>query len=121
MHLLQNQDFEEQLLTVLMKETQTLQRSVYKNELTDSMNTVDFLMKRDNIMPRLNQRVLATSSNPVISLIGDKLEPAAALDTETFSGLDKRSQAATLADRARYLVGKESSKMSKSYLGPCSA
>ena len=110
---LTGEDFEEQLLTVLMKETQTLQRSVYKNELTDSMNTVDFLMKRDNIMPRLNQRVLATGSNPVISLIGDKLEPAAALDTETFSGLDKRSQAATLADRARYLVGKESSKMSR--------
>ena len=34
----------------LMKETQTLQGAVYKSELTDSMDTVDYLMKRENIM-----------------------------------------------------------------------
>ena len=32
---LTEEDFEEQLLTILMKETQTIQRAVYKNQLTD--------------------------------------------------------------------------------------
>merc|ERR1719348_340498 len=90
---LTGEDFEEQLLTALMKETQALQRSVYKNELSDSMDTVDFLMKRENIMPRLNQRVLSTSSNPIIQLLGEKVET---VNSETFQNLDKKSQAATI-------------------------
>ena len=32
---LTEEDFEEQLLTLLMKETQAIQRAVYKNQLTD--------------------------------------------------------------------------------------
>ena len=107
---LTGEDFEEQLLTVLMKETQALQRSVYKNELSDSMNTVDFLMKRDNIMPRLNQRVLSTADNPVINLNGNGQE---SLDSKTFLSLDKKSQAASMRKQTNYLVGKESGKMSR--------
>ena len=34
---LNTDDFEEQLLTSIMSETQVLQRAVYKNQLTDSM------------------------------------------------------------------------------------
>ena len=33
---LTEEDFEEQLLNILMKETQIIQRAVYKNQLTDS-------------------------------------------------------------------------------------
>ena len=74
------------------------------------MDTVDFLMKRENIMPRLNQRVLSTSSNPIIQLLGEKVET---VNSETFQNLDKKSQAATISEHIKYLVGKESSKMSK--------
>ena len=104
------EDFEESLLTALMKETQALQRSVYKNELTDSMDTVDFLMKRENIMPRLNQRILSTATNPIISLTG---KPANSLELKSFEKLDKADQTATLLKEMKYLVGKESSKVSK--------
>ena len=49
---LNSEDFEEQVLTTIMAETQTLQRAVYRNSLTDSMDILDFLMSRPNIMPR---------------------------------------------------------------------
>ena len=73
------------------------------------MYTVDFLMKRDNIMPRLNQQVLSTADNPVINLIGQS-QP---LDSATFTSLNKKSQAASFSKQACYLVGKEAVKMSK--------
>merc|ERR1719244_919889 len=91
---LTSEDFEEQLLTNIMKETQVLQRAVYKGQLTDSMDTVDYLMQRENIMPRLNQRILSSSNSPVISFAGDQ---QAWLSIDDFSGLNKASMGATLA------------------------
>jgi len=107
---LTSEDFEEQLLTTIMKETQVLQRAVYKNQLTDSMDILDYLMQRENIMPRLNHRILSSSTSPVIALAGHQ---EAGLSLDTFSGLDKRSMGATMANHLPYLVGKESSKISK--------
>ena len=83
---------------------------MYKNELTDSMDTVDYLMKRENIMPRLNQRILSTATNPVITLTG---EAAPSLDLQTFTKLGKTGRAASMVKQLKYLVGKEGSKMSK--------
>ena len=74
------------------------------------MDTVDFLMKRENIMPRLNQRILSTASNPVIPLTGTA---APSLDLQAFSKMDKAGQAATMLKQLKYVVGKEGSKMSK--------
>merc|ERR1719187_1379585 len=107
---LTSEDFEEQLLTTIMKETQVLQRAVYKNQLTDSMDILDYLMQRENIMPRLNHRILSSSTSPVIALAGHQ---EAGLSLDSFSGLDKRSMGATMAMHLPYLVGKESSKISK--------
>jgi len=107
---LTSEDFEEQLLTTIMKETQVLQRAVYKNQLTDTMDMLDYLMQRENIMPRLNQRILSSTNTPTIALAGDQ---QAGLSLDTFSKLDKRSMASTLAKHLPYLVGKESSKVSK--------
>jgi len=107
---LTSEDFEEQLLTTIMKETQVLQRAVYKNQLSDSMDTLDYLMQRENIMPRLNQRILSSTSTPAISLAGDQ---QASLSLESFENLDKRSMASTLVRHMPYMVGKENSKISK--------
>jgi len=106
---LNTEDFEEQLLTNIMTETQVLQRAVYKNALTDSVDMLDYLMSRDNIMPRLNQRILTNNAAPMISLMGSQ---ESGLSLESFSKLDKRSQAATLAKHMPYIVGKESAKAS---------
>lgn len=51
--------FEESVLTKIMQLTQEIQMSVYRGFLTDSMNLMDWLMNKDNIMPRLNPLVLS--------------------------------------------------------------
>ena len=53
-------EIEEAALTFIMKETQNLQRAVYNGHLTDSKDVLDYLMERDQIMPRLNDRVLSS-------------------------------------------------------------
>jgi len=46
------EDFEEAVLVELVTQTQTLQKAVYKRELTDTDNVVDWLMTQPNVMPR---------------------------------------------------------------------
>lgn len=46
------EEFEEAVLVELVSQTQTLQKAVYKRELTDGDNIVDWLMKQPNVMPR---------------------------------------------------------------------
>ena len=58
----------------------------------------------------MNQRILSSSNSPVISFAGSQ---QAGLSIDDFSGLNKASMGATLAKHMPYLVGKESSKVSK--------
>ncbi|XP_001944699.1 UDP-glucose:glycoprotein glucosyltransferase [Acyrthosiphon pisum] len=67
------EDFEEAVLVELVTQTQTLQKAVYKRELTDTDNVVDWLMTQPNVMPRLNSRVLNTDSSKNLQL-SDKHE-----------------------------------------------
>lgn len=46
------EDFEEAVLVELVTQTQTLQKAVYKRELTDADNVIDWLMTQPNVMPR---------------------------------------------------------------------
>lgn len=45
-------EFEEVVLMEVMKMTQSLQRAVYKGELDDKHDVIDWLMAMPNIMPR---------------------------------------------------------------------
>lgn len=45
-------EFEEVVLMEVMKMTQSLQRAVYKGELDDKHDVIDWLMALPNIMPR---------------------------------------------------------------------
>jgi UDP-glucose:glycoprotein glucosyltransferase len=50
--------FEESVITKIMQLTQEIQMAVYRGQLHDTSNLLDWLMTKDNIMPRLNPRVL---------------------------------------------------------------
>ena len=106
---LTSEDFEEQLLTSIMKETQVLQRAVYKNQLTDSQDMLDWLMQRENIMPRLNQRILTSAAAPQLALQAAG-ETGESLQLDTFSKLDSAGMAAALVRHTPYLLGKQAAK-----------
>lgn len=46
------EEFEEAVLVELVTQTQTLQKAVYKRDLTDADDVVGWLMTRPNVMPR---------------------------------------------------------------------
>lgn len=50
--VLNNEDFEENILTEIMQQTPNIQKSVYKGELSDADNVIDYLMGLPHIMPR---------------------------------------------------------------------
>ncbi|XP_026484912.2 UDP-glucose:glycoprotein glucosyltransferase [Vanessa tameamea] len=61
---------EEALVTALSRHTGRLQRSVFRGELADTDDAVDYLMKQPHIMPRLNRRVLSSDPSQYLDLSG---------------------------------------------------
>ena len=50
--MLSADSFEEAVLTEIMAQTPSIQRAVYKGELTDRDDVLDYLMSLPNVMPR---------------------------------------------------------------------
>uniref|UniRef100_A0A1B6BXN7 UDP-glucose:glycoprotein glucosyltransferase n=1 Tax=Clastoptera arizonana TaxID=38151 RepID=A0A1B6BXN7_9HEMI len=69
---LNNDEFEEAVLTEIMKQTPSLQKAVYKGELSDGDNVVDYIMNQPNVMPRLNERILNTDKSRYLDLSGSE-------------------------------------------------
>ncbi|GBP59650.1 UDP-glucose:glycoprotein glucosyltransferase [Eumeta japonica] len=61
---------EEALVGALSRHTGRLQRAVFRGELSDPDDAVEYLMKQSHIMPRLNRRVLASESSQYLDLSG---------------------------------------------------
>jgi len=55
--------FEDAVLNEIMKQTPQIQKSVYKGELTDSMDVLDYLMNQKQVIPRLNRKVLSNDES----------------------------------------------------------
>ncbi|XP_018026730.1 UDP-glucose:glycoprotein glucosyltransferase 1 isoform X2 [Hyalella azteca] len=60
---LSGDEFEEVMLMEVMRNTQVIQRAVYRGELNDRQDVTDWLMAAPNIMPRLNERILNSKSS----------------------------------------------------------
>lgn len=51
--------FEEAVVMEVLKQTQIIQQAVYKGEINDDKDVLEWWMERDNVLPRLNSRILA--------------------------------------------------------------
>jgi UDP-glucose:glycoprotein glucosyltransferase len=49
---LNRDDFEELILTEIMQQTPNLQKAIYRGELSDGENVIDFLMQQPHVMLR---------------------------------------------------------------------
>ncbi|CAG9575933.1 unnamed protein product [Danaus chrysippus] len=61
---------EEALVTALSRHTARLQRAVFRGNLADSDDAVEYLMKQPHIVSRLNRRVLASEPSQYLDLSG---------------------------------------------------
>lgn len=68
---LHSDSFEEAVLSTIMTQTPQIQKAVYKGEVTDGDDIVEYLMNLPNVMPRLNERVLKMDKDMWLNLIGN--------------------------------------------------
>ncbi|XP_047366597.1 UDP-glucose:glycoprotein glucosyltransferase isoform X4 [Vespa velutina] len=62
--------FEETVLATIVSQTPALQKAVYRGEVTEGDDVVDFIMNQPNVMPRLNERILKIDKHAWLNLIG---------------------------------------------------
>ncbi|XP_055694605.1 UDP-glucose:glycoprotein glucosyltransferase [Lutzomyia longipalpis] len=99
-------DFEELVLTEIMSQTPTLQKAVYKGELSDSDDVVDYLMGLPHVMPRLNAKILTTEDVQYLDVSG---KPHKDLENiKAMAQLSNSDMTATLLDNVKYFSPKNS-------------
>ncbi|XP_058455757.1 UDP-glucose:glycoprotein glucosyltransferase [Malaya genurostris] len=101
---LNSDDFEETILTEIMQQTPSIQKAVYKGDLNDGEPVIDFLMKQQHVMPRLNQRILSADDPIFLDVSGSPY-----LNIEDVSALAQLSNSdltATLMGNLNYFGGK---------------
>ena len=54
----------------IMRNTNDLQRAVYRGQIVDEDDVLDYLMKQSNIMPRLNDRILNQDTVKYVDIAG---------------------------------------------------
>ncbi|XP_029039597.1 UDP-glucose:glycoprotein glucosyltransferase [Osmia bicornis bicornis] len=62
--------FEEAVLSTIMSQTPSLQKAVYRGEISEADDVVDYIMNQPNVMPRLNERILKPEKHTWLNLIG---------------------------------------------------
>ncbi|XP_013371662.1 PREDICTED: UDP-glucose:glycoprotein glucosyltransferase 2 isoform X2 [Chinchilla lanigera] len=88
-----------------MKDTSVyLKRDVFMGTLNDHMNAIDFLMDRNNVVPRINSLILHTK-HQYLNLISSSVT-ADIGDFSTFSFLESQDKSAMIAENMHYLSHK---------------
>lgn len=100
---LNGDEFEEAVLSEVLHQTVVVQKAVYKNELTNVDNVLDFLMQRDNVVQRLNDRILNGSWN-LIDVTGN---PVINVSPEKFEKLPSSDKTASIIASLHYLTDKD--------------
>ncbi|GBP03861.1 UDP-glucose:glycoprotein glucosyltransferase [Eumeta japonica] len=105
--LASDSDFEEAIFAEIIQQTTALQKAVYKGDLTDSNDLLDYLMNQTHVMPRLNQQILGNNENAkFIDLSG---EPHKDINNvQALAKLSNRDMTATLLYNIKYFEGKNS-------------
>ncbi|KAE8746395.1 hypothetical protein FOCC_FOCC006890 [Frankliniella occidentalis] len=103
-------EFEEAVLSEIMSQTPIYQKAVYKGELRDSDNVIDFIMERPNIMPRLNERILNSENNRQIDLMRTVTSVEESISPPVFSLLGSSDQSALMVSTMRYFSPRKQSK-----------
>ncbi|XP_043469354.1 UDP-glucose:glycoprotein glucosyltransferase [Leptopilina heterotoma] len=94
---LHSDSFEDAVLSTVMTQTPSIQKAVYKREVTDRDDIVEYLMNLPNVMPRLNERVLKMDKDMWMQLNGNVPK-----DKE-FTKWSKEDSSAWVMENSRYL------------------
>lgn len=103
---LTNDDFEEAVLQEIVQQTPVMQKAVYKGELSDNDNILDFLMDQSHVMPRLHPMILNSQESVYIDLSGKEFTDLA--NVKVLASLSNSDMSATLIHNLKYLHSRNS-------------
>ncbi|XP_067647958.1 UDP-glucose:glycoprotein glucosyltransferase [Eurosta solidaginis] len=106
--LTSDSEFEEAIFSEIIQQTSTLQKAVYKGDLTDSDSVIDYLMNQDHVMPRLNQRILNNDGSKFLDFTGNEYKDLN--NVIDLVQLSNRDMTATLLANIKYFCGKHSTE-----------
>ncbi|XP_017891944.1 UDP-glucose:glycoprotein glucosyltransferase isoform X2 [Ceratina calcarata] len=90
--------FEEAVLSTIMSQTPALQKAVYRGEITEGDDVLDYIMSQPNVMPRLNERILKPERHAWLNLIGTVPK-----DEEDYTRWNPQDLSTWLMNRMRYI------------------
>nr|XP_034354958.1 UDP-glucose:glycoprotein glucosyltransferase 2 isoform X2 [Arvicanthis niloticus] len=96
------EELKEAILEKMMDVFAYLQRNVFMGTIRDETSAIDFLMDKNNVVPRLNPLILRTKPqylNLLSSSVTANIE-----DFSTFSFLDSQDKSAVIAKHMHYLT-----------------
>ncbi|KAF3825711.1 hypothetical protein GH733_006538 [Mirounga leonina] len=96
------EELETSVLHRMMDATINLQKEVFMGTLNDRTNVIDFLMEKNNVVPRLNPLILHTKWQ-YLNLIPTSVT-ADVEDFSTFFFLDSQDKSAVIAENMYYLT-----------------
>ncbi|CAL7942835.1 unnamed protein product [Xylocopa violacea] len=89
--------FEEAVLSTIMSQTPALQKAVYRGEIIEEDDVVEYIMNQPNVMPRLNGRILKSEKHTWLNLIGT------APDDQDYGKWNPQDFSTWLMNRMRYM------------------
>nr|XP_002120850.2 UDP-glucose:glycoprotein glucosyltransferase 1 isoform X2 [Ciona intestinalis] len=103
--------FEQVVLDKIMEETPVLQRAAYMGELSNNGDPLEYLMSRNGVVPRFNDRVLSAEAN-FFDLLGNAKKESVYLNPKQFAKLSNSDKTATISEQLStlYLSKTDSSK-----------
>lgn len=104
--LITSDDFEEGVLTEIVQQTPVLQKAVYKGELTDSDNVLDYIMGQPHVMPRLHPTILNANDAKYLDLTGKEAKDLN--NVKLLAALSDADMSATLIPNLGYFYSKNS-------------
>ncbi|XP_021356134.1 UDP-glucose:glycoprotein glucosyltransferase 1-like isoform X2 [Mizuhopecten yessoensis] len=97
--------FEEGVVSTILAHTPAIQKAVYQGTLHDFVNVQEWLMERDNVLPRLNSRVLTPAKKSLDFTL--RLEANVYGDVDQFSVLNTKAMTSIMTQNMKYLTRKD--------------
>lgn len=111
--LTSDSEFEEAIFSEIIQQTSSLQKAVYKGDLTDTDSIIDYLMNQDHVMPRLNQRILSTDTSKFLDFSGKEYKDLT--NVQDLAQLSNRDMTATLLSNIKYFEVKHATERIGNY------
>ncbi|KAJ8309822.1 hypothetical protein KUTeg_011687 [Tegillarca granosa] len=97
--------FEEAVVTGILDATPDIQKAIYHGKLHDFVNTLEWLMEQDHVLPRLNSRIL---SPPAKSLdFTTNIDGNIFNEPDTFKLLGSKDMSSIINENMKYISRKD--------------